>query len=232
MSKRNKLLKFSENLSFPNVFENFSFKEVQLYQNVNQKVDFKSCWNSNYFKRNRPLVLELACGGGEYCIGMAQLDPERNYIGIDIKGARIWRGAKNSIQRNLSNIAFVRTKIELISNFFGSEEVDEIWITFPDPFLKNSKSIKRLTSDLFLDIYQKILKPNAKLHLKTDDQTLYEFTLEVLKNREDYKIIEHFNDIYKLPEIPAILQLKTHYELKHLEDGRLIKYIQFQNIKK
>lgn len=228
MSKRNKLVRFSENLSFPNVFENFSFKDVQLYQNVNQKVDYKGCWNSDYFKCDRPLILELACGGGEYCIGMAQLIPERNYIGIDIKGARIWRGARSSIQKNLSNIAFVRTKIELIPHFFESAEIDEIWITFPDPFLKNSKAIKRLTSDFFLDIYKKILKPNAILHLKTDDQTLYEFTLEVLNNRTDYIILEHFNDIYNLPEIPKILDLKTHYEMKHLEDGRLIKYIKFQ----
>lgn len=228
MSKRNKLVKFSENLSFPNVFENFSYKEVQLYQQVNQKIDFKGTWNQNYFKRDSPLVLELACGGGEYCIGMANLFPDRNYIGIDIKGARIWRGAKTAIQNNLSNVAFVRTKIELIPHFFENAEVDEIWITFPDPFLKNSKSIKRLTSDLFLDTYQNILKPNAILHLKTDDSTLYEFTLEVLNHRNDYKILEFYNDIYNLPEIPAILQLKTHYELKHLEDGRLIKYIKFQ----
>ncbi len=230
MSKRNKLQKFSDNLNFPNVFENFSFSEIQLYQHLNQKIDFKGKWKSGYFNNDDPLILELACGGGEYCLGMCELDPERNYIGIDVKGARIWRGAKAALEQNLFRVAFVRTKIELTPHFFATDEVDEIWITFPDPFLKKSKSIKRLTSNYFLDIYKQFLKPTGLIHLKTDDQTLYEFTLDVLRQRSDFKIVYHAHDIYSLDEIPSILKLKTHYELKHLADQRTIKYIQFQFI--
>lgn len=146
MGKRTKLEKFAENLQLPNVFENFEFKLPALYKSLGEKVDFKGTWKSAYFQNAKPLVIELACGRGEYSCALAARYPEKNFIGIDIKGARIWEGAKKAMDKQLHNVCFVRSRIELLAAFFSPSEVDELWITFPDPFLKKSRSNKRLTS--------------------------------------------------------------------------------------
>lgn len=228
MSKRRKLEKFAENLTFPNVFEQYQFSESGVYKDSQTQVDYRGQWCNAHFKNLNPLHLELACGRGDYSLGLASLNPQINYIGIDIKGARIWKGAKSAIENELNNIAFLRTRIEWIAHFFAPEEIDELWITFPDPFLKKSKSNKRLTSDFFLDQYSKILKNNALLHLKTDDETLYHFSLEVIAGHPNYDVIIHHDSIYEGgPDFPEI-HIKTHYELMHLVKGKKIKYIRFK----
>ncbi|MBK6545117.1 MAG: tRNA (guanosine(46)-N7)-methyltransferase TrmB [Saprospiraceae bacterium] len=228
MSKRSKLEKFAENLNLPNVFENFSFKNPVLYKTLHEQIEFKGNWKLGYFKNKDPLVLELACGGGEYCLGLSALYPINNYIGIDIKGARIWKGAKKALDTKNERIAFLRTKIELLPHFFSAHEVDEIWITFPDPFLKQRKTAKRLTAPFYLNIYKQILKPKGMLHLKTDDTTLYNFTLETLQQDTDFKILDFSDNIYNSGKEYPEMDVKTYYELKHLAIGKTIKYIRFQ----
>ncbi|MBK9109834.1 MAG: tRNA (guanosine(46)-N7)-methyltransferase TrmB [Saprospiraceae bacterium] len=228
MSKRSKLEKFAENLHFANVLENFSFEDPRLFSNPDTPVDYKAQWKSRYFNNTNELVLELACGRGEYSIGLAQQFPHKNFIGIDIKGARIWKGAKAALTEGLRNLAFVRTRIELLPYFFGNSEVDEIWITFPDPFLRKSKAEKRLTSNSFLNIYKAVLKQGALLHLKTDDPDLYAFSLESIEQHPCYKILYNNDSIYDSALSIPELNLKTYYERMHLEKGRKIKYIRFE----
>ena len=225
MSNRSKLEKFAANLAFPNVFENMDFDEPKLRKGLNQYVDFRNKWKEEYFKNNSPLILELACGRGEYSLGMARMLPERNYVGVDIKGARIWKGASTALNEQLNQIVFVRTKIELLDKFFGEGEVDEIWITFADPFPRPSKSNKRLTSDYYLDLYHKILKPGALLHLKTDDPGLYDFSVDRMQSHPAFTLIYHEDDIYSKPLVTPELELKTYYERMHLQVGKKIKYI-------
>ena len=155
MARRNKLQKFSEILSFPNVLENYEYKEIKLVGKDGEEVDMPGFWAEKQFKNNQPITLELACGRGEYTLALGARYPNRNFIGMDIKGARIWRGAKNALDQGLENVAFLRSRIELVQHFFGSEEVDEIWITFPDPFLRDAKANRRLTSPPFLALYRK-----------------------------------------------------------------------------
>ncbi|MBK7406627.1 MAG: tRNA (guanosine(46)-N7)-methyltransferase TrmB [Saprospirales bacterium] len=226
MSKRNKLEKFSELLTFPNVFENFSFKDPQLTGIDGEPIDLKGHWNERHFGADHPITLELACGGGEYTLGLARMYPQRHFIGVDIKGARIWKGARKALAEKLDNAAFLRTRIELISQFFGPGEISEIWITFADPFLNSPN--RRLTAPIFLEAYKKILQPGGLIHLKTDDPTLYEYTLEVLATRSDFQLLYHDDDIYAKPLPMQELELKTTYEKMHLEVGRRIKYVRFE----
>lgn len=229
MSRRNKLQKFAEVLSFPNVYENFDANNPGLAGKDGVPVKLKGEWAKKHFGNENPITLELACGKGEYALGLAERFPERNFIGVDVKGARIWRGAKYALQNDLSNVAFLRTRIEQLPLFFEKNEVSEIWITFADPFLKKGKENRRLTSSPFLDRYKKLLKPDGLIHLKTDDPTLYEFTLETLAKRtSDYPMLYHDDDIYA-KELPMTeLEIKTFYERKHLAIGRTIKYVRFQ----
>lgn len=228
MSRRNKLQKFAEVFSFPNVYENFNAKTPGLSGKNGVPVDLKGKWNAFHFHNDNPITLELACGKGDYAVGLAQRFPERNFIGVDIKGARIWRGAKTALEQNLGNVAFLRTRIEQVALFFDEKEVDEIWITFPDPFPRKSKTNRRLTSEMFLTHYRKFLKKGGLVHLKTDDPTLYEFTLEVLEGQENWDILFNDDDIYaKSLPIPE-LEIKTFYEKQHLAAGKTIKYIQFR----
>lgn len=228
MSKRNKLQKFADLLSYPNVYENFDPLTPELKGVNGQLFDSKGKWVESHFKNDNPLVLELACGRGEYTLGMARMFPEKNFIGIDIKGARIWKGAGIAIDEGLDNAAFLRMRIEQITNFFAPGEVSEIWITFPDPFLRKSKKNRRLTAPRFLDSYQKIIAKGGVIHLKTDEPNLYEYTLEILNEYPGAKIEYQDDDIYSKPLPLEELALKTYYEQLHLEGGKTIKYIRFR----
>lgn len=227
MSKRNKLQKFAELLSFPNVYENYNPKAPQLTGLNGAEVDLKGLWQKQHFKNDFPITLELACGRGEYSLGLAKQYTERNFIGVDIKGARIWKGAQIALEEQLPNVAFLRTRIEQIALFFAPGEVDEIWITFPDPFLKKSKANRRLTSPRFLNEYRKILKKNGLIHLKTDSPELYDFTMEVLTDYPHADLQYQDFNIYQKALPITELELKTYYERMHLEDKRKIKYIRF-----
>ena len=219
--------KIRELHTFPNAFENFSHLHPQLQNCKDEVVDFRGKWRQEVFGNDNPLVLELACGKGDYTVGLAQMFPEINFIGIDIKGARMWRGAKTALEEGLKNAAFLRTEILHIHHFFSENEVDEIWITFPDPFLKKSRAKKRLTSQRFLDIYRKFLKLGGIIHLKTDSQPLYDFTLEVIEEGA-HQLLYHNDDIYAQPLDFNELEIKTYYERMHLENGRTIKYLKFK----
>ena len=227
MSKRNKLQKFADLLSFKNVYENFDPKNPELLGEGGHPQDLKGKWGAEHFKNNRPITLELACGRGEYSLGMARMFPKRNFIGVDIKGARIWQGARIAIEEGLQNVAFIRTRIEQIALFFEPHEISEIWITFPDPFPRKSKVNRRLTAPIFLEQYRKILKPGGMMHLKTDADSLFEFTKSSLLEDKKVNICFMDDDIYSR-ELPyEELTIKTYYERMHLADGKTIKYIRF-----
>ena len=227
MGKKNKLKKFEEVASFPNVYENYDPKNPGLIGTGGERAALRGQWNKLHFGNEHPITLELACGGGEYTLALAERYPDRNFIGVDVKGARIWKGAKKALEKGLTNAAFVRTRIEQLALFFGENEVDEIWITFPDPFLRKSKANKRLTSARFLSEYRQFLQPEGLIHLKTDESNLYQFTLETLLNDTNSQIRYHNPDIYATSLIIPELEFKTYYEKMHLAEGKSIKYVQF-----
>lgn len=228
MSKRNKLQKFAEMANFSNVYENFDIGSSILHTAGGQQVTMAGQWATRHFQNNHPITLELACGRGEYTLGLARLYPQRNFIGVDIKGARIWKGARAALEEGLANAAFLRTRIELMEQFFRPQEVNSIWITFPDPFLRSSKANRRLTSPRFLAMYSRLLPLGGKVHLKTDSPELYEYSLEVLAGFPGARIAHQCDDLYAeelpLPE----LAIKTYYENMHLAAGKRIKYLGFQ----
>jgi len=224
MSKRNKLQKFEDLRTFPNVWESFDFNTPKVRTNKEDLVSTSGQW-AKMFQNEKPLTLELACGKGHYTIGLAQRFPEHNHLGVDIKGARIWRGAKDAIEDNMDNVGFLRCDILTMKRFFDDNEVNEIWITFPDPFL--SKENRRLTNPRFLDIYKEIMVPGGLMHLKTDSDELYEYTCEVLESYPDVTIIHNNDDIYAGALPVEALNIKTEYEGKHLKAGKTIKYLQF-----
>ncbi len=226
MSRRNKLLKFSDLGTFPNVYENFESNPPQL-SGINGELDLQGKWREQHFQNSNPLTLELACGRGEYSLDLARKYPNVNFIGVDVKGARIWQGAKIALAEQLKNVAFLRTNIELMAPFFAAGEVDEMWITFPDPFLKARKAQRRLTSASFLKVYRKFLKKGGIVHLKTDETNLYNFTLETLAEDPETTILYQNEDIYSSPLIFDELETKTYYEKKHLKKGKTIKYVRF-----
>ncbi len=226
---RNKLKKFAELTVLPIVFENSDSSKPKLTQGDNVEVDMKGQWSA-FFKNENPIVLELACGRGEYAVALSAIYPDKNFIGVDIKGARLHQGATRAIEQNLSNVAFLRTRIEQIELFFSENEISEIWITFPDPFLRESKRNRRLTSIPFLTRYCKFLKHSGIIHLKTDSTELYDFTLETLSSQSLFKLIHYDNDIYSKPINVPELNIKTYYEKKHLQDGRIIKYIKCERM--
>lgn len=216
---KNKLAKFADMDAFEHVFQ---VKSTELREG--KQFELKGNWGQTFFKNNNPIVLELGCGKGEYTVGLAQMYPEKNFIGIDIKGARMWTGAKLSVEKKLENVAFVRTNIEMIDHFFGQNEVFEIWITFPDPQMK--KTTKRLTATNFMALYKNILKPDGLVHLKTDSNFLYTYTCEMIKANS---LTVHFenNNLYGSGLNDKILGIKTYYEQQWLERGLTIKYIKF-----
>ena len=228
MSKKNKLQKFADILTFPNVYENIDPMNPELSGLNGEIVDLKGKWSEKHFKNNNPIVLELACGKGHYTLGLAERFPDKNFIGVDIKGARIWKGAKMAMEKNIDNAAFFRTRIEQIELFFEKDEVDEIWITFPDPFLKDSKANRRLTAPSFLHRYRNILKDDGIVNLKTDSPELYAFTLETLKKETSFELLYHDDDIYSKPLPVDALEIKTEYEGMHLAKNLTIKYVKIK----
>lgn len=224
MSKR-KLEQFAENETFPHVIQPGS--EAML----NDQFHLKGKWKRDFFKNDHPIVLELGCGKGEYSVELGRRFPQKNFIGVDIKGARIWRGAKTVQEEQIPNVGFLRTRIDFIAAAFGPEEVDEIWLTFSDPVIKGSEN-RRLTSRVFIERYQKILKPGALIHLKTDSDFLYQFTLDQAAEH-GYELLMHSPNIYAEmekfdPEFQEILQIKTHYEQMFLAEGENINYCRFR----
>ena len=219
MGSKNKLKRFKENLNFTNLFQPTRDDLIE------KNFELRGKWNS-FFKNDNPIVLELGCGKGEYTTELAKLNPNKNYIGIDIKGARIWKGAKESIQNNLNNVCFIRTQIELIDKIFFKQEISEIWITFPDPQVKFHRRNKRLTSPNFLKMYNQILQKGGVVNLKTDSQFLHGYTLGILETGP-YKIIKSMHDIYNVGFNDNRLNIKTHYEEMFLLNKQPITYIQF-----
>ena len=217
---KNKLARWTEFGSYDNVIQ------PQIEDVAGKDHPIKGRWNSELFKNTNPIVLELGCGKGEYSVGLAENFPDKNFIGIDIKGARMWRGAKTANEKNLPNVAFLRTRIEFINSFFSRDEVDEIWITFPDPHPGARNSNKRLTSSWFLNTYRQFLKDKGLIHLKTDNKELYEFTMRTLAYN-NLQTIFSTNDLYS-EHNDNILSIKTHYEKIFLTSGMRITYLSFR----
>lgn len=209
------------------MYENFTVSDPQLIATGHVPIDLKGKWASAHFKNDAPITLELACGRGEYTLGLAKMFPDRNFIGLDIKGARIWKGAKQGIAQNLTNAAFLRTRIECIDAFFAQGEVEEIWITFPDPFPRDGQANRRLTAKIFLDLYRRILKPSGKIHLKTDNTGIFLSTLEVLTECDSCLLLEQIDDIDAADSTMAELTIPTYYEHVHRKAGSRIKYACF-----
>jgi len=202
------------------------FDELNRMKNVLQyPKDIGGKWNQ-FFENDHPIILELACGKGEYAVGLAQLYPEKNFIGVDLKGNRIWVGAKKALQANITNAAFLRTQIDQVNEYFSKDEVDAIWITFPDPQLRKSKAKKRLTHPKFLRLYQQFLVPGGFIHLKTDSPDLYHFTKTVIEMYGCRLIIAH-EDLYGQKDLPEELKIKTHYESLDIAESNRIHYLKF-----
>ncbi len=220
MGSKNKLKRFKENETFANVIQ-------PTRQEVVDGFSLKGKWNAHFNNQN-PIVLELGCGKGEYTIALAQKNPDKNFIGIDIKGARFWRGAKTALEENLTNVAFLRTQIELIDLLFAANEVDEIWITFPDPQIKYKRTKHRLTNQVFLDKYQSILKKDGFVNLKTDSEFLHGYTLGLLHGlglEVDYAN----HNVYHNSGAPAeVVETQTFYEKMFLAENKAITYLRFQ----
>lgn len=222
MGSKNKLKRFRENETFGNVFQP-TREEL-----VTSNFELKGHWNEKVFKNNHPLVLELGCGKGEYSIALAQRYPNKNFIGIDIKGARFWRGAKTAVQEEISNVAFLRTQIELIDYAFAENEIDEIWITFPDPQIKYKRTKHRMTNSEFLQLYKKILKPEGIVNLKTDSEFMHGYTLGLLHG-EGHEVLYANHNVYKQEGSPdEVTSIQTHYESIYLEKNKPITYIRFK----
>ena len=220
MGSKNKLKRFKENETFTNVFQP-SREEV-----LNKTLGKKGQW-AQFFGNNNPIVLELGCGKGEYTVGLAKLYPNKNFIGIDIKGARFWRGAKTALEETLPNVAFIRTQIELVAHLFFSHEVSEIWITFPDPQIKYKRTKHRLTNQVFLDRYKQILSPTGCVHLKTDSEYMHGYTLGLLQGM-GLPIAYANHDVYKNEGSPEeVLGIQTFYENQYLAVGKPITYLRF-----
>lgn len=215
---KNKLAKFAKMEEYPHVFQ-FPFATLQ-----EKGFEMKGRWNELFFKNNNPIVLELGCGKGEYTVGLGKLFPGKNFIGVDIKGARMWTGAKQSLEEGLNNVAFLRTHIELITHFFAQGEVSEIWITFPDPQM--SKTSKRMTSTRFMQLYRNILPQDGIIHLKTDSSFMFVYTTEMVKSNS-LPVLFETDDLYNSGLADDILKIQTFYEQQWLARGLNIKYIKF-----
>lgn len=221
-----KIERWKEMETFPHVIQ-AKFNEV-----FNTNHPYKGNWKPNVLKNSNPIVLELGCGRGEYSVGLGKHFPEKNFIGLDIKGARIWKGAKQALDQKLNNVFFIRTRIDFINSFFAENEIDEIWITFPDPQPQETRERKRLTAPMFMNRYKNILKPNGIIHLKTDNEGFFKYTLDEIK-RNNYNLIEHTFNLYeeKIERLDQktqeILSIKTYYENLFSKKGHNIHYLKF-----
>jgi tRNA (guanine-N7-)-methyltransferase len=217
-----KLEKFADLKTFPNCFDLF-FKDLDtVFAN-------KGNWHAAVFKNDNPIVVELGCGKGEYTIGLAEKNPSKNFIGVDIKGNRIWSGAKQALENKLNNVAFLRTKIDFTDYCFAENEVSEIWITFPDPQPQKARARQRLTNPIFLNRYKTMLKPGGLVHLKTDSTSMYEYTLEVIKENNHTLLFSTDNLYQNCPaDRQELIAIKTHYEKLFTDKGEDIKYCCFQ----
>lgn len=227
MGNKNKLEKWAEMETFNNVVQ------PKTNEVLHKNHPLKGKWHELIFKNNQPIVLELGCGKGEYTVGLAKHFPTKNFIGVDIKGNRIWKGAKQAFLEKMNNVFFLRTRIDFITSLFGDAEIDEIWITFPDPQPKDRLERKRLTSPLFIERYSKILKPNGIIHLKTDHEGFFRYTLAEIE-RNNYKLLERTFNLYeeKIADLDSktqeILSIKTFYENLFTLKGHKIHYLKFQ----
>ncbi len=222
MGSKNKLKRFNENETFENVVQP-SREEV-----LNNTLGLKGCWKQKFFKNDNPIILELGCGKGEYTVGLAKLFPNKNFLGIDIKGARFWRGAKTALEDGLVNVGFLRTQIELIDELFAENEVDEIWITFPDPQIKYKRTKHRLTNAVFLEKYKYVLKEDGMMHLKTDSEFMHGYTLGLLHGQGQEVCYANHN-VYKNEGAPKeVTTIQTFYEKQYLENNKPITYIAFR----
>ncbi|MFD1164296.1 tRNA (guanosine(46)-N7)-methyltransferase TrmB [Sphingobacterium daejeonense] len=212
---KDKLRKFAEVATFKNVVQLDAGKE------------FKGKWAKEFFKNEQPIILELACGKGEYTVNLAKLFPDKNFIGIDYKGNRIWRGAKTAIEEGIDNVGFLRIQIETILDHFEKGEVSEIWITFPDPQPQDSREKKRLTNPVFLERYKHILVPEGIMHLKTDNDGFYAYTIEQIELQSLPKLKET-TDLYHSDLVDDVLSIKTYYEKKYLAEDKNINYVQWK----
>ena len=220
MGSKNKLKRFKENEGFQNVLQ-------PSREDIKNGFSLKGNWKS-HFGNDNPIVLELGCGKGEYTVGLARRDASKNFIGIDIKGARLWRGAKTALEEGLKNVAFLRTQIELIDEVFAEGEVSEIWITFPDPQIKYKRTKHRMTNDAFLNRYKYILSPDGTVNLKTDSEFMHGYTLGLLHGL-GLEVSYANHDVYKNEGSPdEVLGIQTFYEKQYLENGKPITYIKFK----
>ena len=220
MGSKNKLKRFRENEGFSNVIQ-------PSREEIKKGFSLRGKW-AEHFGNDNPIVLELGCGKGEYTVGLAQRDGSKNFIGIDIKGARLWRGAKTAMEENMANVAFLRTQIELVDEVFAENEISEIWITFPDPQIKYKRTKHRMTNESFLTKYRSILKTDGKMHLKTDSEFMHGYTLGLLHGL-GLEVTYSNHDVYKNEGSPKeVLELQTFYEKQYLEIGKPITYIQFK----
>ena len=215
-----KLQRFAEVAEFGNVIQ-------PDYKDVIVSFDLKGIWAKEYFKNDNPIVLEVACGKGEYAVNLAKRNPDINYIGIDYKGARIWRGAKTAFENGYKNVAFLRIQIDWIEHCFAKDEISEIWTTFPDPHPRNSRSRRRLTSPNFLNKFNNILKADGIIHLKTDNEGLFDYTLDVIKE-SGHKLLEHTRDVYRSELENEVTSIQTFYEKIFLSQGMPIYYLKFK----
>jgi tRNA (guanine-N7-)-methyltransferase len=218
---KNKLAQWAEMKSFNNVIE------PPTEEAYSKDHPVKGTWNKSVFRNDNPIILELGCGKGEYSVGLASRFPQNNYLGIDIKGARVWRGAKTAYENEIRNVSLLRTRIEFINSFFSADEVDEIWITFPDPHPKRRDSGKRLTSPEFLNSYRQFLKCHGIIHLKTDNKDLWSYTNEVIRNN-GLETVASTDDLYSGELNNDILSIRTHYEKIFLDQGIKICYLAFR----
>ncbi len=216
---KDKLKRFKENESFTNLIQpKLEWPPVDH--------ELKGKWKINYFKNDNPIILELGCGRGEYTVNLGELFPDKNFIGVDWKGARLWRGAKTAFENKMHNIAFLRIQIQNIATYFAIDEVDEIWITFPDPQMQTTRERKRLTCPRFLNTYRRFMKADGFVNLKTDSKLFYDYTLEVIAE-QNLKISKQTEDLYNSVLADEVLSIKTTYEKMWLKDGLKICYVRY-----
>jgi len=221
LGSKNKLKRFKENETFSNVIQP---TREEVFSN---SLDLKGNWKQKFFKNENPIVLELGCGKGEYSVNLAKMFPKKNFLGIDIKGARFWRGAKTALEEKIPNVGFLRTQIELVDHLFEENEIDEIWITFPDPQIKYTRTKHRMTNPDFLAKYKKILKPDGVVHLKTDSEYMHGYTLGLLQGM-GLNIEYAHHDVYGTTNAPKeVTDIQTYYEGQYLDIGKKITYLRF-----